>query len=162
MARAIKIIRRSKLYKLIVMWGVVLAIVILCVQPRAQASVETYGGYVPIYVPHTGEVYNQGVLGLPIISLKYVKQYDQVDFKVCAQLIGDGVWLLTYPGVGDPVYFSYSTYTWDCIDTTTGLGGGIIGQNLQLWLTQGTGQTVHLLEPNIFVSTKETTSIVSK
>jgi hypothetical protein len=117
----------------------------------AANSPSTFTNYVPIYVPTSTEVYDAS--GAPILDLRYVKQSNQVDFMACANLIGDGVWALTYPEAGDPVTFHYSTYTWACIHTLTGVGGGTIGFPLQLWLQQEAGATAHVATPNIFVST---------
>lgn len=129
--------------------------------PPASARPDTFSNYVPVYVPHQGESYNDGGAN-PILSLTYVKQANQVDFMVCASLIGDGVWTLTYPGAGDPVLFSYTAYTWACLHTPTGTGGGTSGYPLQLWLQQTAGgAAVHMGTPNIFVSTTGTSAPVS-
>jgi hypothetical protein len=120
---------------------------------QVSARVDSFSNFVPLYVPHQGETYPAGG-AVPSISLQYVKQSNQVDFRACASLVGDGAWMLTYPEAGDPINFSYATPTWACIDTPTGTGGGTIGFPLQLWLGQTTGgATVHMMTPNIFVST---------
>jgi hypothetical protein len=90
---------------------------------------------------------------LPVLDLTYVKQANQVDFMVCANLVGTGSWLLSYPEAGDPVDFNYPSYSWACLHTPTGAGGGTMGYPLQLWLAQGDGQEAHIATPNIFVST---------
>lgn len=137
---------------LAVLWLSILSIVVAVGSGGyAHAKTDTtYGYYVPLYVPKTGTIFNDSAT--PIISLTYVKQADQVTFRACANLVGDGTWALTYPEVGDPISFHYATYTWACIDTVTGAGGGTIGQNLQLWLYQGAGNTAHMQTPNVFVS----------
>jgi hypothetical protein len=149
--------------KLSRLWPIVALVVLLPLSMSvlsASARPDTFSNYVPVYVPHQGETYDAGGSS-PIIALTYVKQSNQVDFRACAQLIGDGTWMLSYPGAGDPINFSYASYTWACIDTPTGTGGGTMGFPLQLWLQQGAGATVHIATPNIFVSTVGTSAPVN-
>lgn len=138
-----------------ILLAVALAVATLSQSKAAQMTTplaSTPTVWMPIHVATYGEVWKGNQDGTAIESLMFAKQYSHIQFRLVGMFNGDGIVLLSYNDLGDPVEFHYTQPTAMTVDTIVPLGGGTVPIPLSVHLEEYNGSIMpSITNPNLFV-----------